>query len=41
MDEVRPVAAAGAKPYTLYMYELDPYPSFLVNGHPTRAPLRR
>ncbi|MER6201393.1 hypothetical protein ABT234_29005 [Streptomyces sp. NPDC001586] len=36
--EVRTHTATGAKPFTLYTYSLDPYPGFLVNGHPVRAP---
>ncbi|MFE3553786.1 hypothetical protein ACFXKW_02795 [Streptomyces sp. NPDC059193] len=36
--EVRPHTATGAKPFTLYTYDLDPYPGFLVNGHLVRAP---
>ncbi|WP_330297851.1 hypothetical protein [Streptomyces sp. NBC_00503] len=36
--EVRPRAATGAKPFTLYTYRLDPYPGFLVSGHLVRAP---
>ncbi|MYY03499.1 hypothetical protein GT035_15115 [Streptomyces sp. SID4913] len=33
--EVRERTAVG-KPFTFYGYRLDPYPTFLVNGHPAR-----
>ncbi|MFD9879897.1 hypothetical protein ACFWZT_00345 [Streptomyces alboflavus] len=29
---------SGDKPFTLYAFRLDPYPSFLVNGHLARQP---
>ncbi|WP_052866020.1 hypothetical protein [Streptomyces niger] len=32
------VVAHGAKPYTVYAYRLDPYPTFLVNGHLVSSP---
>ncbi|MET9773361.1 hypothetical protein ABZ023_03710 [Streptomyces sp. NPDC006367] len=32
------VRTAGAKPFTLHSYRLDPHPSFLVNGHLARRP---
>ncbi|GAA0497147.1 hypothetical protein [Streptomyces olivaceiscleroticus] len=35
---VAPVVAHGAKPYTVYAYHLDPYPTFLVNGHLVSSP---
>ncbi|MFZ3499421.1 hypothetical protein ACODT5_40490 [Streptomyces sp. 5.8] len=37
VSEVRPHAAIGAKPFTLYTYRLDPHPGFLVSGHLVRA----
>jgi len=39
--EVRAVRlrrAESPKPFTLYSYRLDPYPSFLINGHLGREP---
>lgn len=32
---VKPVAAVGAKPYTVYSFTCDPYPTFLIGGHLT------
>ncbi|MFF5925823.1 hypothetical protein [Streptomyces hydrogenans] len=36
VHEVRPRPALGTKPFTFYGYRLDPYPTFLVNGHLAR-----
>jgi GTP cyclohydrolase I len=36
--EVRLRRAESPKPFTLYSYRLDPYPSFLINGHLAREP---
>jgi GTP cyclohydrolase I len=33
--DVRPVAAAGAKPYTVYGFKCEPHPTFLISGHLT------
>ena len=33
--EVRPVRASGAKPYTVYSFQCEPYPTFLISGHLT------
>jgi GTP cyclohydrolase I len=33
--DVRPVEAVGRKPYTVYSFTCDPYPTFLINGHLT------
>ncbi|MFJ4901241.1 MULTISPECIES: hypothetical protein [unclassified Streptomyces] len=35
VGEVRERTAA-AKPFTFYSYRLDPYPTFLINGHLVR-----
>uniref|UniRef100_A0AAU2VTE7 Uncharacterized protein n=1 Tax=Streptomyces sp. NBC_00008 TaxID=2903610 RepID=A0AAU2VTE7_9ACTN len=35
VGEVRERTAAG-KPFTFYSYRLDPYPTFLINGHLVR-----
>jgi GTP cyclohydrolase I len=33
--EVRPVRATGAKPFTVYSFQCDPHPTFLISGHLT------
>jgi len=33
--EVRPIHADGRKPFTVYSYKCEPYPSFLISGHLT------
>jgi GTP cyclohydrolase I len=33
--EVKPIEASGTKPYTVYSFTCDPYPTFLINGHLT------
>jgi GTP cyclohydrolase I len=33
--EVRPVTASGQKPFTVYSFKCEPYPTFLVAGHLT------
>ena len=33
VEEVRPVHAAGTKPFTVYSFTCEPYPTFLVSGH--------
>ncbi|MDH6549643.1 hypothetical protein M2160_003721 [Streptomyces sp. SAI-117] len=38
VHEVRHRRADSPKPFTLYSYRLDPYPSFLINGHLAREP---
>jgi hypothetical protein len=35
VESVRPVVAAGAKPYTVYSFTCDPHPTFLLAGHLT------
>ncbi len=35
VESVRPVAADGAKPYTVYSFTCEPHPTFLVAGHLT------
>jgi GTP cyclohydrolase I len=32
IEDVRPVQATGKKPYTVYSFECEPYPTFLVGG---------
>jgi GTP cyclohydrolase I len=32
---VEPLAATGAKPYTVYSFKCDPHPTFLIGGHLT------
>jgi GTP cyclohydrolase I len=34
-ESVRPVAADGAKPYTVYSFTCEPHPTFLIAGHLT------
>jgi GTP cyclohydrolase I len=33
VEEVRPVHADGAKPFTVYSFTCEPHPTFLVSGH--------
>ncbi len=33
VEAVRDVSAAGAKPYTVYSFKCEPYPTFLIGGH--------
>ncbi len=33
VESVRPVEAAGAKPYTVYSFTCEPHPTFLIAGH--------
>jgi GTP cyclohydrolase I len=33
--EVRPIKAEGTKPFTVYSYQCEPYPTFLISGHLT------
>jgi GTP cyclohydrolase I len=32
LDEVQPLPAGGTKPFTVYSYQCEPYPTFLVGG---------
>lgn len=32
---VTPIEAVGKKPYTVYSFQCEPYPTFLINGHLT------
>jgi GTP cyclohydrolase I len=33
VEEVRPVHAAGNKPFTVYSFTCEPHPTFLISGH--------
>lgn len=33
VQRVTPCHAVGKKPYTVYSFQCDPYPTFLINGH--------
>ena len=33
VQSVTPCTAVGKKPYTVYSFQCDPYPTFLINGH--------
>ena len=33
VQRVTPCAAVGKKPYTVYSFQCDPHPTFLINGH--------
>ena len=33
VEEVRPVRADGSKPFTVYSFTCEPYPTFLISGH--------
>ena len=35
VESVRPIAADGAKPYTVYSFKCEPHPTFLIAGHLT------
>lgn len=35
VESVKPVVAAGAKPYKVYSFKCEPYPTFLIAGHLT------
>jgi GTP cyclohydrolase I len=35
VESVRPVAADGAKPYTVHSFMCEPHPTFLIGGHLT------
>jgi GTP cyclohydrolase I len=35
VEDVAPVDAGGTKPFTVYSFTCDPYPTFLISGHLT------
>lgn len=35
VESVRPIVATGTKPYTVYSFQCEPHPTFLVAGHLT------